>query len=87
MGKVCTKGLQCQKMYHQTCMPSEDSDQPVHSCSLIRIFTGHILGSQRCKVFHAENIATMAIDKALFSSKNCRYLSYFSMKTYVVGTH
>ena len=25
-------------------------------------------------------------DKALFSSKKC-YLSYFSTKTYVVGTH
>ena len=31
--------------------PSKDSDQPVHSCILIRIFTGHILDSQGCKVF------------------------------------
>ena len=30
------------------------------------------------------NIAT---DKALFSSEKCWYLSYFSTKTYVVGTH
>ena len=29
----------------------------------------------------------IATDKALFSSEKCWYLSYFSMKTYVVGTH
>ena len=33
---------------------------------------------------HSPGIAT---DKALFSSENCWYLSYFSIKTYVVGTH
>ena len=32
------------------CVHSEDSDQPAHSCSLIRIFTGHILDIQRCKI-------------------------------------
>ena len=31
--------LQCQKMYFWTCASSKDSDQPAHSCSLIRIFT------------------------------------------------
>ena len=30
---------------------------------------------------------SIATDKALFSSEKCWYLSYFSMKTYVVGTH
>ena len=30
---------------------------------------------------------SIATDKALFSSKKCWYLSYFSVKTYVVGTH
>ena len=30
--------------------PSEDSDQPAHSRSLIRIFTGRILESEGCKV-------------------------------------
>ena len=29
----------------------------------------------------------IATDKALFSSEKSCYLSYFSMKTYVVGTH
>ena len=29
----------------------------------------------------------IATDKVLFSSKKCLYLSYFSMKTFVVGTH
>ena len=32
------------------CAPSEDSDQPAHSRSLIRIFTVRILHSQGCKV-------------------------------------
>ena len=32
-------------------MPSEDSDQPAHSFSLIRIFTGHNLVSQGCNFF------------------------------------
>ena len=35
------------KTYLRTCAPSEHSDQHAHSCSLIRIFTGHILDSQR----------------------------------------
>ena len=29
----------------------------------------------------------IATDKALFSSEKCCDLSYFSTKTYVVGTH
>ena len=33
------------------------------------------------------NSINIATDKVLFLSENCRYLSYFSMKTYVVGTH
>ena len=32
------------------CAISEDSDQPAHLCSLIRIFSGHILDGQGCKV-------------------------------------
>ena len=37
--------------------PSEDSDQPAHSRSLIRIFTGRILDNQGGKVsqVHADN--------------------------------
>ena len=31
-------------------MPSKDSDQPAHSHSLIRLFTGHILDSKECDV-------------------------------------
>ena len=31
-------------------MPSENSDQPAHSCSLIISFTGHILDSQGCEI-------------------------------------
>ena len=33
------------------CVPCEDSDQPAHSRSLIRIFTGRILDGQGCRVF------------------------------------
>ena len=33
-----------------TCVPSKDLDQLTHSCSLIKIFTGHMLDSQGCKV-------------------------------------
>ena len=40
----------CQKTYLRTCAPSEDSDQPAHSRSLIRIFTGRILESQGSNV-------------------------------------
>ena len=39
-----------QKTYLQTWAPSEDSDQPAHSRSLIRIFTGRFLDSQVCNV-------------------------------------
>ena len=34
----------------QICASSDDSDQPARSRSLIRIFTGHILDSQGCKL-------------------------------------
>ena len=38
------------KRYLRTCAPSEDSDQPAHSHSLIRIFIGCVLHSQGCEV-------------------------------------
>ena len=40
--------------------------------------------SQRYSSHWSSNIAT---DKVLFSSEKCWYRSYFSTKTYVVGTH
>ena len=45
-----TNKPQRQKTYLQTCAPSEDTDQPAHTRSLIRIFTGHSLDNQGCKV-------------------------------------
>ena len=36
-------------MYHRICAPSEDSDQPAHSRSLNRIFTGGIFDGLGCK--------------------------------------
>ena len=41
-----TNEPQRQETYLQTSVPREDSDQPAHSRSLIRIFTGCILNSQ-----------------------------------------
>ena len=42
------------KTYLLRCAPSEYSDQPAHSRSLIRIFTGRIFNSQGCKVSSCE---------------------------------
>ena len=42
--------LNVRKHSFLTCEPSEESDQPGHSRSLIRIFTGRILNSQEYKV-------------------------------------
>ena len=41
---------QSPESYLRACAPSEDSDQPARSRRLIRIFAGHILDSQGCKV-------------------------------------
>ena len=40
-----------QKTYLRTCALSEDSDQPAHLRSLIRIFTGRNWDTQGCKVY------------------------------------
>ena len=40
--------------YLWTCALDEDSDQPVHSRILIRIFVYHMLDSQGCKVSSCE---------------------------------
>ena len=42
---------QRQETYLRICAHSEDADQPAHSRSLIILFTGRILDSQRCSVF------------------------------------
>ena len=34
---------QYRKIFLGTCTSSEDTDQLAHSCSLIRLFTGHVL--------------------------------------------
>ena len=46
---------QRQKTNLRTCAPSENSDQPAHSRSLIRIFTGRILNSKDAIFLHADN--------------------------------
>ena len=47
-------GAAIKKTCLRTSAFSEDSDQPAHSRSLIRIFTGRILDSQGCKVSPCE---------------------------------
>ena len=49
--------------YNIAYVPSEDSDQPAHPRSLIRIFTGQFVASQNSKATsdgqqHRENIPT-----------------------------
>ena len=44
-----------QKMYPRTCTPSEDSDQPAITRSLIRIFTGDVLTASDAKILQADN--------------------------------
>ena len=65
---------QCQKSYLRTFTSSGDSDQPVHSRSMMRIFTGRILDSQKCKTLrktrlfkYIENFTTK---KGQFSNKS-----------------
>ena len=38
------------KRYKLACAPMEDSDQPAHPHSLIRVFNGRFMGSQRSNV-------------------------------------
>ena len=45
---------QRQKTYLRKCAPSEASDQPSHSRSLVWIFTGRVLDSQGCRVSSSE---------------------------------
>ena len=49
---------QCQKIYLWTCAPSEDSDQPAHSRSLIRIFAWCIWITKDAKLLHTDNEAS-----------------------------
>ena len=46
---------QRQKTHTRTCSPNEDSDQPVYSRSLIKIFIWHILIAKNANVYHADN--------------------------------
>ena len=83
--------LQRQKtyMYLWTCAPSHDS------CSLIRIFTWHILGRLWSEYWCAGlfessfsvHARTYLLIKCFLSIQKYWYFSYFSMKTYIVGTH
>ena len=43
--------LESRNRYTLTCVPIEDSDQPGHLHSLIRVFDGHSMGSQVSNIF------------------------------------
>ena len=45
---------QCQKSYLRAFTSGGDSKQPVHSRSVMRIFTGRILDSQKCKTLRKQ---------------------------------
>ena len=38
-------------------------------------------------LMHSFLVSAITLDKILFSAEKCGYFCYFSMKTYVVGTH
>ena len=46
------------KMYMRTCAFSENSDQRANPCSLIRIFIGHPVDSQRSKASQEDNVVS-----------------------------
>ena len=45
---------QCQKTYLRIYVPREGSNQPVHSPSLVRIFSGHIWISKDANILHTD---------------------------------
>ena len=50
MHQIQSNNPQRNKTYILTRAPGDDSDQPAHSRSLIRNFTGRILDSQGCRL-------------------------------------
>ena len=59
-------------------MHSDDSDQPVHSCSLIRIFTGCILDSRGCKVSSCRIITLIKLHSENVPLNMCAHCYVFS---------
>ena len=65
-------------MYLRTCPLNEDSDQPVHSRSPIRVFTGRILDNQGCSVF----MRTTKTDLSLVNSSEGTFSRVFLRHIY-----
>ena len=57
----------------RTCSPSQDSDQPAHSRSLIRIFTGKI--ATGAKFLHADAQADLTLRWAHMSEGNISHVT------------
>ena len=60
--------------YNNTCAPRKDSFQPAHSCSLIRVFVWHYVGSQRDKAFsgrHSDQPTWMHMLILVFAGSTC----------------
>ena len=65
--------------YKIACAPSEDSDQPAHPRSLIRVFTGHSVDSQGYRESVLRRIA-----KTLIRQRRCTswYVSFWALMQY-----
>ena len=77
-----------QKMYLWTRVPSEGSDQPAHSRSLIRIFTGHIFDRQSCKFSScgkedADRTARMGRLILVSVGCTCRKIRFLTLRSYI----
>ena len=73
---------QRQKKYLLTRVSSEDSDQPAHSCSLIRLFFGRIKDSQCCndvKFLHADNKDYPCSLTGFFVGRKCRKVRFLTL--------
>ena len=69
---------------------SRGSRESAHMHSLTRTYAVllcNLLSGRSRRNFCQRTRLYIATDKAPFSSEKCQYLSYFSTKTYVVGTH
>ena len=52
--EICTNEPVARKRYTLACGPIKDSDQPVQMRSLVSVFDGHSMGSQRSQSSEAQ---------------------------------
>ena len=78
---LCKYEPQRQKLYLLICAHIVDSGQHAHSQSLIRIFTGHTLNSQRYKDFSLAERRLIKLDvrRYVFLNRSLCDISYISV--------